>query len=270
MPTLCFWSIADKQYAFLLQTLVNSFRNVGMKEDFHVFCDKEIKGAETHLITNFEKNFFLFKFLFLQNLVKQLDYSYFVFLDADCYFVRKPPELLELMQGSPIHCFFESDCTAPSKRPKWHKCPLPEYVRLMRECGVTSEKVYNVNAGFFIVKREAIDMICGLAIDFWKHALLNGYIFTEEPPLAYVMHMLCVTAENHLLWDHPDVWCTDWLGNYAGRLPDGKPWAFADYMTEERFTVNPAIVHAIKSKEAMITAGGGDAKISIYDQRSKE
>jgi hypothetical protein len=232
-----------------------------MKEDFHAFCDRPIQGAETHLIADFEKRYFLFKFLFLQNHVKKLDYDYFVFLDADNYFVRPPPPLLDLMQGSPIHSFFESDCTALSKRPKWHKCPLPEYVRMMRECGVISEKVYNVNGGFFIAKREAIDTICGMALDFWKYALLNGYMFTEEPPLAYVTHMLCVKPENHLLWTHSDVWCTDWLGEYAGRLPDGKKWAFADYMTGKRVTVDPAIVHAIKSKEAMIVAGGGDSHI---------
>lgn len=270
MKELCFWSVADKQYAYLLQNLVNTFRDMGMKEDFHVFCDRPIQGAETHLIEDFEKKYFLFKFLFLQNLVKKLDYQYFVFLDADNVFVRKPPSLLELMQGSPIHAFFESDCTAPSKRPNWHKCPLPEYVEMMRECGVASAKIYNVNAGFFIIKREAIDLACGLAIDFWKHALLKKYVFTEEPPLAYVMHMLCIDPEKHLLRNRRDVWCTDWLGEYAGRLPDGKPWAFADYMTGERYTVDPAIVHAIKSKEALIAAGGGDARISIYNQRSGE
>ena len=252
---LCFWSIGDGQHSHMLQTLVNSFRAVGMQEDFHVISDREIAGAITHKVASFDKSCYWFKFTFLQQVIKNLDYDYCVFLDADNYFVRKPPPLLDLMQGSPVHAFLESDCTLPSPRPEWHRCPLPIYVDIMRECGITQEAMYNVNGGLFIVKHSAIDLVCELAEDFWKHSFLRGYVFTDEPPLAYVVQMLCKDSSLHLLRDHTNVWCSDWLGCFEGRVPDGKEWIFKDYMKNEIFTVNPAIVHALKSKEALVVAG---------------
>lgn len=163
MPKVCYWSIADGDYTYMLKTLLNSYRAVGMEEDFHVFSDQDIRGATvTHLVKDFDKSFYNFKFAFLQSAMKQLDYDIFIFLDADNFFVRKPSSFLDLVQNSPLHCFLESDCTKPSERPVWHSCPLPEYVRLMRECGVTSEGIYTVNAGFFIVKRQAIDTVLSL------------------------------------------------------------------------------------------------------------
>ncbi len=255
MKDLCFWAIGNGKHALMLQTLVNSFHAVGMQEDFHVFSDRKILGATTHPIkklTEFERKTFFFKFTFLRSFMKELNYRYFVFLDADNYFVRKMPSILGLMQNSPIHASFESDCTLLSKRKIWHDCPLPKYVEMMRQCGVTSESVYNVNGGFFIVKKEAIELVCSLAEDFWKYCASQGYVFTEEPSLAYAMHMLCEDPKCHLLRSNSDIWCSDWTGHFAERLPDDKGWMFSDYMNEEKFYVNPAIVHAIKSKEALI------------------
>lgn len=255
MKELCFWSVADDRYAYMLQTLVHSYHAAGMQDDFYVICDRDIEGATTHHIKKFDKNFFFFKFFFLKNIIKNLEYKYFIYLDADNYFVRKPPPFHHLLQNSPIHAFLESDCTLPSIRKEWHSCPLPEVVRLMRECGITEEHVYAVNGGYFMVKREAIDTICDLAQDFWKHSFLNGYVFTEEPSLAYATQMLCENPQEHLQSRNSEIWCSDWLGQFARHLPDGKPWTFADYMNYETCSVNPAIVHAIKSKELLIAYG---------------
>ena len=255
MPRVCFWSIGDGKHSYILQALVDSFHAVGMKEDFHVFADRKIEGATTHSVGTFNKKRFLFKFDFLRDRVKELDYDLFIFLDADNYFVRKPPFPLEnLMQGASIHAFFENDCTKADPHKLWWRCPVGEFVHLMRECGITDEKVYNVNAGFFIVQREAIDVVCGLALDFWENASRHGYELTEEAPLAYAAQMLCNHPEKHLLRDHFNVWCSDWKGYYTDRMPDGKEWIFPDYMTLEPYTVNPAIIHAIRSKEAMVNA----------------
>lgn len=239
----------------MLETLVNSYHAVGMEEDFHVFSDLEIPGAINHKIETFDKSFFHFKYAFLKNYVQKWNYRYFVFLDADNYFVRKPPSFLYLMENSPVHIFLESDCTLPSKRPIWHRCPLPEYVRLMRECGVTGDPVYNMNAGYFVVKREAVDIFCSLGEDFWKHSLSNGYAFTEEAPMAYAMQMLCDDPQKHLLRNVTDIWCSDWQGHFSDRLPDGKEWLFVDYMNYDSYPVNPAIVHALKDKEVLIAEG---------------
>lgn len=256
MTELCFWSVADGEYAYMLQALVDSYRRVGMSEDFHVFCDRPIAGATQQPLGRIDKTLYLFKLRLLQERVSRLPYGYFAFLDADNYFVRKPRSILELMQGAPVHSSLESDCCDPAAlRPDWWGCPLQRYVALMRERGVESPRVFNVNAGFFVVAREAVTTFFELAMSFWEHARAAGHTFTEEAPLAYATHRLCKDPELHLMSRHFDVWSCDWIGNYSGRLPDGQPWIFRDYMTGRDQQVNPAIVHAMRSKHALAKAG---------------
>lgn len=250
MSKLCFWSIGDGDFAQMMQALVASFRKVGMQEHFIAFSDRPIHDAETILVPPFDKKGHLFKFDFLRKL-SQREFETFVFLDADTLFVRKPPPLQYLMLDSPVHAFFECDCTTPALRPSWWGCPLEEYVKLMRDCGVTTERVYNVNAGFFMVDRRAIEVVCDLAEDFWKYSLSKGYAFTEEPPLAYAIHTLCQDPESHLLTRHFDIWASDWTAQFAKKLPAGEPWMFKDWMRGQEYTINPAIVHVLKSKDLL-------------------
>jgi len=125
----------------------------------------------------------------------------------------------------------------------------------MRAMGVWSRAIFNVNAGFWIVRREAIGTLCRLALEFWAVARRQGYEFTEEAPLAYATHLLCGNPHEHTLRATADLWASDWTGCFAGRLPDGQPWWFVDYFSGERFLVNPAIIHAMRSKEALVGWG---------------
>jgi len=267
---LAFWSIGDGPYAAMLQTLVRSYREVGMEDDFHAFSDRDIDGAVTHRVRAFDKQHYLFKLRFLADEVARLPYRHFVFLDADNYFVRRPRPLLPLLQKAPLHAFLESDCTEPrNTRSDWWGCPLPRFIELMRSRGVTARRVYNVNAGFWIVHRDAIETVCRLMLEFWEHARAAGFFFTEEAPLAYAVHMLCADPERHLMRRHFDVWSCDWTGTFQDRVPDGRPWMFRDYFTNDEHRVDPAIVHAMRSKSALTAAGwrlaadrglGGDRK----------
>lgn len=254
MKDICFWSVGDGDYAFILQTLVNSFHAVGMEGDFHVFSDREIHGAVTHSAGKFDKRGCFFKFHFLQQQVKNWDYRYFIYLDADTIFLRKPSlPLNDLLAGDPLHLFFESDCTVPNLQKKdWWGCPLSEYVRLMRVCGVVSPHIYNINGGFFIIQKHAIDIVCELAMDFARYAFSQRYPLPDEPAWAYALHMLSANPERHLLSRHRDVWCSDWEGVFKKHLPEGQFWIFHDYMSHVPYTINPSIVHAIRSKELLI------------------
>jgi hypothetical protein len=255
--SVCFWSVGDGECSYMLQALVDSFHRVGMKEDFHVFSDRMIPGATTHLVEAFDKRGFFFKFVFLQSVMAQLDYEYFIYLDADTLFLRKPAKLLEGVRRSPIHFFLESACTDAIKEKEWWNCPLGKYVQLMRDCGVSSPCIYTLNSGMFILKKEIIGLACSLAHDFWIYTQAAGYFFPDEPLWGYAMHMLCDRPESHLLKDNFDLWCSDWHGEWADRIPDGESWTFYDYFTKEPHEVNPAIIHALRSKRALITYGMG-------------
>jgi FkbM family methyltransferase len=268
MSKYCYWSVADGNHAEMMKTVIKSARNVGVKEDFHIWSDREIDGAICHDCGNYDKQHYLFKFKFLKEQVALLDYDYFIFLDADTYFVRNPGDILRVLYDAPIHVCMESDCAfIENKRSDWWGCPLDKYIELMREKGVRSKAVYNTNAGFWIVKKDIIETFYRLAMDFWNHCKNAGHIFTEEAPLAYVGHMLMGDVNLHTLKSNKNIWASDWTGNYKDCLPDGKPWLFEDYMSGQKFTVNPDIVHAMRSKDVLRNS---QIEIHIVEEQIEE
>lgn len=253
----CYWSVADGMYAHLMSTCISSARRVGVAEDFHVWTDSSIPGAICHSAGQFEHENYLFKFDFLLKAV-ELPYDYFVFIDADNFFVRNPGNILQQTKGAPVHVALESDCAREANtRLEWWGCPLPEYVRLMRACGVLSRSIFNTNGGFWIVHRDAARRFVELALEFWSYCNGKGFTFTEEAPLAYAGQMLMGNPYAHVLEQNPEAWASDWTGVFADRLPNGNRWEFTDYMDGHRFPVNPAIVHCMRSKSAMLAAWRG-------------
>lgn len=250
--TFCYWSVANGRYADMMACCIQSARAAGVKEDFHIWTDRSIPGAICHPSGSFEFKNYLFKFDFLKK-AKELGVDYLVFLDADNYFVRNPGDMIASMHGAPVHVVMESDCAKPSNtRPDWWGCPLDQYVRLMRASGVRSRAIFNTNAGLWIAHCDVVDHMVDMALGFWNDCRAQGYAFTEEAPLAYAGHMLMGNPYAHVLESNSDLWASDWTGCYANRIPDGRPWQFEDYMDGRRFTVDPAIVHCMRSKEAMI------------------
>jgi hypothetical protein len=254
----CYWSVVDGDYAPMMESVIASARQVGVFKDFHLWTDRPVKGAICHETKSFKKDHYLFKLTFLQNEVRKLNYDYFIWLDADTWFVRNPGDPLRVLHGSPVHASLESDaCNPANTRADWWDCSLKNYATLMRFKGVRSKAIFHVNAGFWIVHRDVIDTFCRLALDFWEFTKKAGCQFTEEPPLAYATHMLCGNPYLHTLRETSDLWASDWTGNYNNVLPDGKPWTFVDYFTNEPLTVNPAIVHAMRAKGALIARALG-------------
>jgi hypothetical protein len=249
----CYWSVADGEFAMMAETMVASARKAGVGTEFHIWSDRKIAGATVHPVNGFKKDHYLFKLEFLRDRVTALPHDYFVWLDADSYFVRDPGNILRVLDGAPMHASLESDvCRADNARKSWRGCPLPIFEHLMRSAGVRGKSIFNVNGGFWIVHRDAIEKLCRLAFNFWETGRQRGYLFTEEAPLAYATHMLCRNASAHQLRKWTDVWVTDWQGTFGKRFPDGTPWIFRDYFTFEELEVNPAIVHTVGSKEMMI------------------
>lgn len=256
----CYWTVATgDSHSKMAETMIHTARSHGVEEDFHVWSDKEVAGSILHkcLASEVETKHYLFKFIFLRDKVSKLDYDYFIFLDTDNVFVRKPENILSIMGNSPVFVCMENEVTSSKvKRDHWWGCPTKFFPELLRKYGVTSEKIYNTNAGFWIVKKDYIEEVCTLALDFWKkcqevHQLST---FTEEPALAFVGHMLSKEdVENQTLQKTAHIWASDWTGNYRDKMPDGNPWFFVDYLSAEKIEVNPCIVHAMRSKTAMIS-----------------
>jgi hypothetical protein len=256
MKRYCYWTVVDGDYAEMAKATIESARRVGVGKDFHVWADRSIPGATTHAAGGFDKWGCLFKLTFLRDAVRHLNYDYFVWFDTDTYFVRNPGDILRVMRDSPLHIAMECDVLSPlNRRPDWWSCPNEAFALLMREMGVKSRQIFNVNGGLFIIHRDAIDTVFGLAMEFYNYCNERSYRFVDEPLFAYAMHMLCADVQAHTLRETTELWASDWTGEFKDRLPDHSPWWFTDYFTEERFKVSPAIVHAMRSKTALIHHG---------------
>ncbi len=252
----CYWSVADGDHARMMATAIASARKQGVQEDFHVWTNSEIPGAICHPCGDFDHSFYLFKFRFLLEQVSRLDYDFFVFLDADNFFVRHPGHKTfhKLLRDNSWFVQLESECTSKFVvRGDWWGCPIRWYPVLLRYQGVKAAKIYNCNAGFWIVRKEAIHEFYSKAMAFFTYAREELHLvnFTEEPPLAYVGHFVDDPELNNFQATQ-NVWASDWTGHFNDRLPDGSYWDFEDYMSGQKTRVNPAIVHAMRSKNALI------------------
>lgn len=249
----CFWTVASGSHALVAQAMVSSARRVGVDADFHIWSDRPITGAHTHAAGAIEGRDCLYKLTHLRDAAAQLPYPYLVFLDADCWFVRHPGDPLRLLRGSPVHLTLEDDLSAPALRNSaWWNTPCPRLLEMMHAAGVRHRSVRTANGGFFIVKRSSVAQLFDLAFEFWEFAKTHGHSLGDEPLLTFAMHRMCADPRLHTLETSAHFWASDWKGHFADRFPDGSPWPFSNHFTGKETSINPAIVHAMKSKQAMI------------------
>jgi len=256
MDRFCYWTVADGLYADMATSTIRSARIAGVTEDFHVWSNRTIPGAVSHPAGDFDKWGCLFKLTVLRDAVQSLDYDYYIWFDTDTYFIRNPGNILGALHESPLHIALECNVLSPlNQRWGWWGCSISKYAEMMRAMGVKSDDLYNVNGGLFIVRRDAVESVFDLAMKFYTFCIDQSHRFVDEPLLAYAMHMLCPDLRKHTLRATSDLWATDWKGVFQDRIPSGEPWPFTDFFTGEQFPVNPAIVHAMRSKKALISDG---------------
>ena len=263
----CFWSIATGPYASMAQSMVDSARSVGVSNDFHIWTDSATKGAKCHRLKGTKGREPFVRLELLHAKIRKLNYKYFVWLDADTYFVRHPGDLLRVLRGAPVHATLESNTALPEPlRPDWGPCSLRNFTTLMQFRGVRSHAIFTINGGLLIVHHDVIDTFCGLTWDFWEFSRKVGYKFGVEPLLAYATQMLCGNPYVHTVRETADVWATDSVGRFAGEVPSEGRWQFVDHFSGETFPVKPAIVHAPHSKRALAARGRKRSPLSETNQ----
>lgn len=252
----CYWTISWGDYDYIAQTMINSARDVGMNDDFYAFTEKPIDNCYS---ISLNKNIKLdklqfFKFEYLQKEMINLNYDYFVFIDADHYFVRKPEiDPIDIIKDSPWHSFLESPInTLDTKRKDWWGVPNIVLEKLFKKNGVLSKEIRNSNGGFWIVKKEFINQSRVLAYEFHNKLKKFNLILPEEVSISYLSHLMSPNIKDRYLENYTNYWASDWTDNFKDEIPIDKEWDYVSYMTFEKLKVKPAIVHAMRSKTAMI------------------
>jgi hypothetical protein len=252
----CYWTISWGDYDYIAQSMINSARNVGIDDHFYAFTEKPIKNCFN---ISLNKNIQLdqlqfFKFEYLEKEILKLDYDYFVFIDADHYFVRKPDiSPLDIIKDDPWHSFLESPINLPStKRKDWWGVPNMVLEKFFRKNGVMSREIRNSNGGFWIVKKEFISQARILAYEFHNKFKKYNITVPEEVSIAYLSHLMSPIIEDRFLENYTNYWASDWTDNFKDIVPFNREWDYVSYMTLENMRVKPAIVHAMRSKNALI------------------
>src|SRR6267154_2778212 len=99
----CYWSVCDGSYAYLMKKCVASARRAGVFKEFHVLTDNPIEGCECYDAQTIEKRDQFFKLIYLKAAISKLLFDYFIWIDADTWFVRNPKNVLDSLGKSPIH-----------------------------------------------------------------------------------------------------------------------------------------------------------------------
>lgn len=252
------WSVAWGNYRYMLQSLVQSIVDCNINADIIVFCDQNLKGCKTIPMDNkvhLDQTQF-WKFEYLQK-VASLGYENLIFIDSDHYFVRKPNISFDETIGEDVwHSFLESPINSgETKRSDWWGARGEEMTSIWRVFGVTQNIVYNTNGGFFICKSKFAKAAKEAAFSFRDfHKKLN-YHFPEEVSIAVISHMFSKEYQNRFHHKYLDLWGSEWTGELKDKIPDGKPWKHVEYMTGKESLINPAIVHAMRSKTTLSDMG---------------
>ena len=257
MKTLI-WSVAWGDYRYMMQNLMSSIRNSGVEYDMLTFSDEPLSGVvscekDPSIQMDFKQ---YWKFRYLAK-VSELDYDLFVFIDSDHHFVRKPPkEFADIIGEDPWHSFLESPINGPeTKRGDWWGLPNQMMTALYREFGVVQSKIYSTNGGFWMCRRNFAKHASAVASLFNEFQRGKGLDLPEEVFIAILSHMFSSDYTKRLHSDYMDIWASEWTGVLADKVPGGEPWQFQEYMTHAKSFVNPAIVHAMRSKNALVESG---------------
>ena len=245
------WSVAvGARYAAMFGACVASARACGVVGEFHVFGDHAVSGAEWHK-AEMKAGPLMGKIEMLERL-EELPGTWFVFLDADTWFVRRPQDLVGPARASGLHVPVECNLSEATVRfEDWWGVP----VQALAAIGGRVPGFWTCNAGMFVVRRDRVKELRSAWLEAAAFCAERGWKVTEELPLALALVWLTRPA-GHCVWDWGAYWVSDWAGQWCGRLPQAGKWRAEEYMTGAWRIVDPAVVHALRSKQALAAYGG--------------
>lgn len=256
---VCYWSISWGNYDYMCQSLVNSAQKVGIQEDFITFTEKPINNCINHrLDTSIQLDQLqFFKFEYLKKQIYQLDYEYFIFIDSDHLFLRHPfLDIEDIMKSSPWHSFLESPLNSnKTQRNDWWGVPNNIMCSAMRQNGIETSEMRNTNGGFWICHKDFIFRASELAYEFHNFLKKLGHTVPEEVSIGYLSHLMSPNIADRFVEKFTNYWASDWTGIFKDILPTDTEWNSTSYMTYETIPVRPAIIHAMRSKNALIKNG---------------
>lgn len=254
-PRFCYYTgsnqISNKP---MIESMIYSARKAGVQEDIHVLSPSECKGAINHHWPAQLGWKHMHKLVMLRDHLANLDYEYFIWLDSDTWFLRKP-DISRLIRDEMFWIQGESEATDISKirRGDWWGCPVANLDAEFRRWGVTDKRLWTTNGGMWIVRKEAINEVCAKALEVNEYCIKNIHRDScDETALAICGHLFVKEPDMNRKELTGDVWFCDWMGRWTDVEPNTVPVTAEDWLTGEKWgPVQPAIVHAMRAKTWM-------------------
>jgi hypothetical protein len=70
--------------------------------------------------------------------------------------------------------------------------------------------------------------------------------------MAYITNYMSKNVNFHFHENYFNYWASDWTGNFKNIIPLHTTWSYESYMTGEKYNIKPTLVHAMRSKNALI------------------
>ena len=242
MTSYCYWSLATGPYGALMENCVRTARAAGVFTQFQVLADRPLAGCECYDAYECDKAQGFFKLHYLKVGMSRLAFDYFIWLDADTVFVRKPLDILSPIGRSPIHVPLELNLADLAQDSDYNGVSCFKLRHLYADAGLLNQP-YLCHSAFWIVRRDAIDSVYELAFQFVNRCRETGIVVNVDVALGYAMQLLCGDPEAHLLTRHPEIWASDNFGQFSGRALNLEAWDWQHPLADHIFPVNPAIVH---------------------------
>ena len=221
---------------------VSSARRTGVFKEFHVLTDSPIEGCECYDAQTIEKTGHLFKLIYLKAAISKLLFDYFIWIDADTWFVRNTKNVLDCLGKSPIHVPLTSNLSQLHEEKPLKGISTRQYVSLMAKAGVLGP-IYFSGSSFWILHHDAIDRVCELAQYFRAIAAKDCLQMDVSAALGYAMQMLCADPDSHRATKWPDLWASDDQDFFNGGSPVNSVWPIKDSLTGETTLASPCIIH---------------------------
>jgi hypothetical protein len=234
----------------MIEHCVRTARTVGVFKDFHVLSNRPLEGCRCYDAYQCDKTDGLFKLHYLKVGMSRLPFEYFIWVDADSVFVRHPDDPLGALGGSPIHVPLEFNLSALGDDLSWKGTSCLKLREAFERAGITN-RVYLSQSAFWIVRRDAIDQIYELALQFWNETRRAGTLVDADASLGFAMQMLCADPEAHALTRRPDLWASDDLGQLDHGEVNSGPWEWKHPLGGEGVIVRPAIIHLHNGRSSL-------------------
>jgi hypothetical protein len=174
--------------------------------------------------------------------MSRLLFDYFIWIDADTIFTRNPDDPLGALYKSPLHVPLELNLSTMAGDAVWRGLSCQRLRAAFEREGVANE-AYLSRSAFWIIRRDAIDQVYELAMQFSNNAKSEGLLIHGDAALGFAMQMLCGNPDAHCVHRRPDLWSSDGLAISRDPVSQKVNWQWTHPLGGQSVTVRPAILH---------------------------